>query len=104
MKPNLSFPLLVLFGVTRGMAGVGAGMLLADRIAKRRRKLFGTLLFGIGAASTVPLIATVIRRSRRREVGGVMEPMTEVYSPSMGTVDDDDIESPEQFEPQPMWP
>lgn len=104
MKPRLSFPLFVLFGLTRGLGGIGAGLLLSDHLARKRRTLLGKILFGIGAASTVPLIATVIRRSRRPEAGGVMEAMTEVYSPAMGTVDDADIESPEQSEPAPIWP
>jgi len=105
MKPKLSFPLLALFGITRGIAGIGAGMLLADHIGKRRRQLLGKILFGVGAASTIPLLVTVIRRSRRPEVGGVMEAMTEVYSPAMGTVDDANIEDPRRAEARkPIWP
>lgn len=104
MKPNLSFPLFALFGATRGLAGVGAGLLLADRISHKRRKRVGKILFGIGAASTVPLILAVVRRSRRRsgaframdDTAGVMDPMTEIYQPELGTVDDAEYESPAQ--------
>ncbi len=97
-RANVPLPLFALFGATRGMAGVGVGMLLADRITKRRRKALGKLLLGIGATSTLPLLVAIIRAARRREVGGVMEPMTEVYQPEMGTVDDTAIESPQQAE------
>ena len=102
MKPNLSFPLFALFGITRGLGGIGAGLLLADRIPHKRRKTLGKVLFGIAAASTLPLVVAVFRRSRRREdaidAGGVMDPMTEIYSPELGTVDDAEIESPREVE------
>jgi hypothetical protein len=97
MKPNLSFPLFALFGLTRGLGGIGAGLLLADRVAHKRRKKLGKVLFGIGAASTVPLIVAFVRRNRRlAKPAGVMDPMTEIYTPAMGTVDDAKVESPLQ--------
>ena len=100
MKPNLSFPLFALFGLTRGMAGIGAGLLLADKLQQSRRKKLGLTLFAIGAASTLPLILTFVRRSRRHvEAAGVMDPMTEIYTPEMGTVDDAELESPVQSDP-----
>lgn len=96
MKAYVSFPLFALFGLTRGMGGVGAGLLLADRIPHKRRKKLGLALFAVGVASTLPLIVAFVQRSRRRtRTAGVMNPMTEVYQPEMGTVDDADIESPE---------
>jgi hypothetical protein len=99
MKPNLSFPLFALFGLTRGLGGIGAGLLLADRVARKRRRKLGMTLFGIGAASTLPLIFAFVRRNRRHaKTAGVMDPMTEIYTPEMGTVDDTEIESPMQAE------
>ncbi len=95
MTANVSFPLFALFGLTRAMGGIGAGLLLADRIAHKRRKGFGLALFAVGAASTLPLIVAFMRNRRRAQPAGVMDPMTEVYQPEMGTVDDADIESPE---------
>ena len=67
MNAKLSFPLFALFGITRGMAGIGAGLLLADRLGRKRRNKIGKILFGIGAASTVPLVFALVRplRSRR---------------------------------------
>lgn len=94
MQPKLSFPLLALFGLTRGLAGIGLGLLLADHIAHDRRKQLGKVLFGVGAASTIPLIATIIHRSRHPEPA-----ITEVYTSSVGTVSDAElVESPEQAE------
>jgi hypothetical protein len=105
MKPTLSFPLFALFGLTRGLGGIGAGLLLADRVAHKRRKKLGMMLFGIGAASTLPLIFAYVRRSRRAfEPAGVMDPMTEIYTPEMGTVDDAEIESPQHAETPTIRP
>jgi len=86
------------------MAGIGIGLLLADRINKKRRKTLGKILLGVGATSTIPLIAAIVRRSRRQEAGGVEVPMTTVYTPTMGVVDDSGIESPQQGEMPKMWP
>jgi hypothetical protein len=93
MKPNLSFPLLALFGLTRGMAGIGLGMLLADRISLKRRRTLGRTLFAIGAASTIPLMITIARRSRR-EAAGQMVPETEIFQTGYGIIDAD-IEMPD---------
>ncbi|HEY5924182.1 MAG TPA: hypothetical protein VIV11_21035 [Kofleriaceae bacterium] len=99
MTPNLSFPLFALFGATRGLGGIGAGMLLADHLSKPRRKLLGKILFGVGVASTLPLLIAVVRRSRRREEpAGVMDPMTTVYQPEHGVISDAEIETPLQAE------
>jgi hypothetical protein len=104
MRLKPSFPLFALFGITRGMAGIGLGMLLADRIAARNRRAIGKVLFGIGAASTVPLIAALVRRSRMHvEAGGVMEPMTQAYTPQSGVVDDAEILTPPGGAPE-AWP
>ena len=52
---NVTFPELALVAATRGMAGVGAGLLLAERIGTERRKTLGWTLFLIGVLSTIPL-------------------------------------------------
>ena len=103
MKLRPSFPLFALFGLTRVMGGLGLGLLLADRISKQRRLDLGKVLFGVGAASTIPLVIAIVRRSRRQvEAGGVMDPMTQVYTPDRGVVDDAEILSPPDA-PE-MWP
>ena len=61
MKRNLrlSLPMLVSVAATRGMLGVGAGLLLAPRIDKKRRRTVGLALLGLGVASTLPIAVTV---------------------------------------------
>jgi hypothetical protein len=92
MSPKVSFPLFVLFGLTRGMAGAGAGLLLADRIPAIHRRKVGTALLAVGAASTIPLMIAIVRRSRQRRTAGVMDPQTQVYTPSRGVVDAQEAE------------
>ena len=92
MSPKISFPLFALFGITRGMAGTGLGLLLADRVPAIHRRKLGIALFAVGAASTIPLIATVIRKSRQRQTAGVMDPQTEVYTSRHGVVDAQEAE------------
>jgi len=56
---QLSWPTLVAVAATRGMMGVGAGILLAPRIERSRRRAVGLALFGLGLASTIPLAVRV---------------------------------------------
>jgi hypothetical protein len=58
-------PLLAMIGGTRVAGGVGLGLLLADRLEHARRRAVGWTLLGVGAISTIPLIAEVVSRSRR---------------------------------------
>lgn len=91
MSPKVSFPLFVLFGLTRGMAGAGAGLLLADRIPAVHRRKVGRVLLGIGAASTIPLMIAIVRRARQRQTSGVMDAQ-QVYPPSSGVVEAQEAE------------
>jgi len=88
MSPQLSFPLLALFGATRGMAGAGLGLLLADRIAHSDRKKLGIALLAVGAASTIPLAMAMFRRKRRSRFAdaGMMDPLAESYGPTTGVM------------------
>lgn len=54
--------LLAAIAATRAILGVGAGLLIARRIPRERRRKIGWALVGIGAASTVPLAAQVVKR------------------------------------------
>ena len=60
---RLNIPQIVLIGVTRGMIGLGAGLLLADQLKRDRRKSVGWALLSIGALSTIPIALKVFRRS-----------------------------------------
>jgi 4-amino-4-deoxy-L-arabinose transferase-like glycosyltransferase len=46
---------LGLIAATRGAIGFGAGLLLADRLKRDKRKAVGWSLFLAGLASTIPL-------------------------------------------------
>jgi hypothetical protein len=63
-KVDLSFPELMAVAATRGMAGAGLGLLVADYVAPEKRRAVGWTLLAIGALSTLPIAATLIRRSR----------------------------------------
>ena len=93
MKRDLSFPFLALVGITRGLAGIGIGLLLADRLRRRKRVQLGKVFLAVGAASTVPLMITFIRHRRHARSGGVMKPQSEVFQSAYGVVDAD-IEEP----------
>lgn len=61
MKRNLqlSFPTLFSVAATRGLLGVGAGLLLSDKLARKRRRRTGFALLGLGIATTIPLALRV---------------------------------------------
>jgi hypothetical protein len=61
MKRNLQLSLPTLFSVaaTRGLLGVGAGLLLSDKLARKRRRRMGFTLLGVGIATTIPLALRV---------------------------------------------
>ena len=61
-RMDLDMPTLGAIAVSRGMLGFGAGLLLSGRIPKERRRKVGWVLFGVGAASTIPLAARVLHR------------------------------------------
>ena len=52
---QISVPTLVSVAITRAMMGVGAGMLLSQKIARRRRRRLGLVLLALAAASTIPI-------------------------------------------------
>jgi hypothetical protein len=58
---TLSMPTLGFVVVTRAMLGVGIGLLLSDRLPAERRRALGLTLVGLGAVTTVPAIAAVLR-------------------------------------------
>jgi hypothetical protein len=62
MKSELSLPELFLVGATRGMLGMGLGLLLAGKLGDERRRGAGMTLAAIGALSTIPLAWMVLRR------------------------------------------
>jgi hypothetical protein len=60
---ELAGPTLAAIAATRAMLGLGAGLLLSERIGRKPRRRLGWALLGVGVASTIPLAATVFRRA-----------------------------------------
>ena len=56
---TVTLPELVLVAATRGMAGAGAGLLVAEKIGAEKRRTLGWTLFLIGILSTIPLALQV---------------------------------------------
>lgn len=61
-KRSISLPLALLIGATRGILGVGIGLLLSEKLRKRPRRKLGLALAGAGALSTIPLALRTHRR------------------------------------------
>ena len=61
---EVSFPELAFVAVTRGMLGVGIGLLLADAVKPEARRPLAWSLLAIVAATTVPIAATLLQRRR----------------------------------------
>ena len=59
---DLSFPELATVAATRGLAGVGIGLLVADRLEPENRRAVGWTLLAIGALSTIPIAITLFGR------------------------------------------
>jgi hypothetical protein len=56
----LTTPQLALIAGTRVALGVGIGLLLSSKFGDRERRGAGWALLAVGAATTVPLIASVL--------------------------------------------
>ena len=69
-RRSVTVPELALIAVTRGALGFGAGLLLADKFRRDRRKVIGWSLFLTGVASTIPLAMHVLGQRQVRTVEG----------------------------------
>jgi len=49
---------------TRAAFGAGLGLLLADRLNRRRRRKVGRVLVAIGAVTTVPVVVRLVRKAK----------------------------------------
>jgi 4-amino-4-deoxy-L-arabinose transferase-like glycosyltransferase len=61
----VTVPELGLIALTRGLLGAGIGLLVADRLSDEQRRAVGWTLVGVGALTTVPLAALVLRSKER---------------------------------------
>jgi hypothetical protein len=62
---KITGPELVLIAGTRGLLGVGIGLLLAGKMSGEQRRAVGRTLMAIGAATTLPLALQVFRRKEQ---------------------------------------
>lgn len=56
---NVTGPEVALVAATRGLAGAGAGLLLAGLLGPEARRTLGWTLLAIGALTTIPLVVSV---------------------------------------------
>ena len=61
---NVALWELGLIAATRGIIGFGAGLLIADKLKKPKRKTVGWSLFLTGLASTIPIALHVFGHKR----------------------------------------
>ena len=61
---TVSLPEAILVAVTRAMAGVGVGLLIANQLITPERKRLGWGLLAVGALSTIPLAMRIVPRIR----------------------------------------
>jgi hypothetical protein len=59
---SVTVPEIALIAATRGAIGFGAGLLLADKFKRDRRKLLGWTLFLSGLVSTIPIAIHVFEK------------------------------------------
>ena len=52
----VTLPEMALVAMTRGMAGAGIGLLVAERISPQARRPVGWTLLAVGAATTIPIL------------------------------------------------
>jgi hypothetical protein len=63
-EARITLPELGLVAGTRAAAGVGIGLLLADRLSPEQRKAVGWTLLAVGALTTIPLAMEILGHSR----------------------------------------
>ncbi len=72
-ETRLTLPEVGLLAGTRVAAGVGIGLLLADRLSPEQRKAIGWSLLIVGALTTIPLAIEVFGNSRFLTAAGGQE-------------------------------
>jgi len=68
---DITPPELFLVASTRGILGIGIGMLVANRLRRSQRRAIGLTLLAVGALSTLPLAARILPRLRDARPDGI---------------------------------
>jgi hypothetical protein len=63
----MTIPELILIAGTRVALDVGIGLLIADKFTDHERKAAGWALLGVGALSTVPIVAGILGKPQVAE-------------------------------------
>ena len=72
-EQRITFPELALIAATRGMLGVGIGLLTAERLRTQTRHTVGWTLLAIGVISTIPIaLRQIVRERELRGANSVM--------------------------------
>lgn len=61
---RVTLPQIALIAGTRGLIGLGIGLLISGRMAAERRKAIGIALLAAGALSSIPLAWKLFRAPR----------------------------------------
>lgn len=59
---NLPAPSFFFIVATRALLGAGVGILVSDKLPRRRRKMVGATLVGLGALTTIPALFALFGR------------------------------------------
>ena len=61
-RVELPVPEIGILALTRAMLGAGVGLMVAEKLSERQRRVIGRTLFLIGLLSTIPLVKDIARR------------------------------------------
>ena len=62
---NVTVPEIGIVAATRGMAGAGIGLLLAQYLRPETRRAIGWTLLAVGALSTIPIVMALVGKRTR---------------------------------------
>ncbi len=62
---NVSVPEIGIIAATRGMAGAGIGLLVAEYLRPETRRAVGWTLLTVGALTTIPIVMALVGKRER---------------------------------------
>ncbi len=66
---NVTIPELIAVALTRGLGGIGIGLLVSEYLTPNERRTVGWSLLALGALSTIPLGMRILPRVTGRHTG-----------------------------------